>query len=65
MADISEEELDWLADRFILYAREDPEFSIKEIVKCAGNSYSVIFLFRGTRYGSYFLYEQDKEQRTN
>ena len=65
MADISEEELDYIADKLYVYAEQDLNFKINLIHKTPSNCFTVTFTYEGTVYGSYFQYEQDKEQRTN
>lgn len=65
MENISEEELDWLADKLYQWAKDDEEFKVIEIQKFSRwREIIVTFSFKGTRYGSVFEYEQNKEQRT-
>lgn len=63
MENISEEELDWLADKLYQYAKDDPEFKIVCIEK-HNNYFMINFLFHSITYGCTCTYEQDKEQRT-
>lgn len=64
MNDISEEELEWIADKLYVYAEQDLNFKINCIHKTRFNHFIVNFTYEGTVYGSYFQYEQDEEQRT-
>lgn len=64
MEDISEEELDWIADQLYPYALDDQNFAITHLSK-SDVYFTVTFMFHFTTYGTHVKYEQDKEQRTN
>lgn len=67
MADISEEELDWLADKLYSYGFKGDNFSIIKIEKhdIFGINFHIVFKYDGTEYGMRIVKnEQDKEQRT-
>ena len=58
--DISEEELDWLADKLYEYAKDDPEFKVTLIVKHT-IYFTITFNFHCVTYGLCCKYEQDKK----
>lgn len=61
--DISEEELDWLADKLYEYAKDDQNFTLSHLSK-NGIYFTVTFMFHSIMYGMHVKYEQDEEQRT-
>ena len=61
MADISEEELEWIADKLFQYAENDSNFRIISIYKTQQSFFVVNFSYEGTNYGSFFQYEQNKK----
>jgi len=67
MVDISEEELDWIADKFILYGypnNEDSGFYITKIKKYSffGTCFKIRYKYYGTEYGMCIQKdEQDKK----